>query len=39
LVLDEFYNDLNVVYVSSKTGEGFDDFYKALDKARDEYMK
>jgi len=37
LVLDEFYSDLNAVYLSSMTGEGFDDFFKALERAREEY--
>ena len=37
LVLDEFYKNLNVVVVSSKTGQGFDDFFKAVKVARQEY--
>ena len=37
LVLDEFYQDLNCVFVSSKTGEGFQDFFTAVEKARKEY--
>ena len=38
LVLDEFYKDLNVVALSSFTGKGFDGFFKAVDKAKDEYF-
>lgn len=39
LVLDEFYEELNCVFVSSKTGEGFPDFFKACEKARKEYFE
>ena len=38
LVLDEFYRNLNCVAVSSISGAGFDDFFKAVDKAKDEYF-
>ena len=38
-VLDEFYNDLGCVVVSAVTGEGMDDLEKALEGARQEYMK
>lgn len=37
LSLDEFYSGINAVYLSSVTGEGFPDFFKALEKAREEY--
>jgi len=37
LVLDEFYKDINAVYLSSKTGDGFPDLFKAVEKAREEY--
>ena len=33
LVLDEFYQNLRTVGVSSMTGAGFDEFMKAVDKA------
>ena len=38
LVLDEFYSTLNTVAVSSISGDGFDDFFKAVDKAKEEYF-
>jgi GTPase SAR1 family protein len=37
LMLEEFYSQLDVVGVSSYTGEGFDDFLKAVDDKVDEY--
>jgi len=37
LSLDDFYNDLNAVYLSSMTGDGFDSFFGAIEKAREEY--
>lgn len=37
LMLEEFYSTLDVVGVSSFTGEGFDDFLDAVDKKVDEY--
>lgn len=39
LVLDEFYKDLRAVGVSAVTGEGVDDFIKAIDDASDEYER
>ncbi|UZJ52573.1 hypothetical protein CBS101457_001893 [Exobasidium rhododendri] len=38
LVLDEFYGNLRTVGVSSTTGEGLEDFYKAVEEARQEYV-
>jgi len=37
LVLEEFYTNINYVGVSSLTGEGVEDFFKMVDKARVEY--
>ncbi|KAG8737589.1 hypothetical protein FRC10_008046 [Ceratobasidium sp. 414] len=37
LVLDEFYRHLKAVGVSSATGSGIADFFKAVDNAREEY--
>jgi len=37
LVLDEFYSGIRSVGVSAATGAGIDDFFKAVDAARDEY--
>lgn len=39
LVLDEFYQNLRVVGVSSVTGEGLDNFFKAVHEAMEEYKK
>ena len=36
LVLEEFYNHLSVVGVSSMTGEGVDDFFDAVQKKKEE---
>ncbi|PNS18995.1 hypothetical protein CAC42_6090 [Sphaceloma murrayae] len=37
LVLEEFYNNLSVVGVSSMTGDGVDEFFKAVDTKRGEF--
>lgn len=37
LVLEEFYSTLDAVSCSAYTGEGFDDFLKAVDSKVDEY--
>ncbi|CUS21355.1 LAQU0S03e00672g1_1 [Lachancea quebecensis] len=37
LMLEEFYSQLDMVGVSSYTGEGFDEFLTAVDKKVDEY--
>lgn len=37
LVLEEFYNHLDVVGVSSLTGEGFDEYLECLERKRAEY--
>ena len=37
LMLEEFYSQLDVVGVSSYTGEGFDEFLSAVDNKVDEY--
>lgn len=37
LVLDEFYEILQCVGVSSVTGEGFDDFWNVVDKASEDF--
>lgn len=39
LTLDEFYNELNCVPVSSLTGYNFDEFLKMVNSAADEYQK
>lgn len=39
LVLEEFYNHLDVVGVSSMTGEGADDFFTAVEVKRQEFIK
>ena len=38
LVLDEFYQNLRTVGVSSMTGEGIEDFFKAVNEAVLEYQ-
>ena len=37
LVLEEFYNHLSVVGVSSMTGDGIDDFFEAVETKRQEF--
>lgn len=37
LMLEEFYSHLSVVAVSSMTGEGVDDFFKAVEEKRQEF--
>ncbi|TKA25693.1 hypothetical protein B0A50_05788 [Salinomyces thailandicus] len=39
LVLEEFYNALSVVGVSSMTGEGVDKFFEAVEAKREEFDK
>lgn len=39
LTLDEFYNELNCVPVSSVTGHNFDEFLKMVDAASDEFQR
>jgi len=39
LILDEFYQDINAIYVSSTDGQGFDTLEPAIEKAREEYLK
>ncbi|EGP91185.1 uncharacterized protein MYCGRDRAFT_98423 [Zymoseptoria tritici IPO323] len=39
LVLEEFYNQLSVVGVSSMTGDGVDDFFAAVEEKRVEFEK
>lgn len=39
LVLEEFYNQLSVVGVSSMTGDGVDDFFTAVEGKRREFEK
>jgi len=39
LTLDEFYNELNTVPVSSITGHNFDEFLKMVDAATIEFQK
>jgi GPN-loop GTPase len=39
LVLDEFYGNLRSVGVSSMTGQGVDDLFKAVDEAKLEYLR
>jgi hypothetical protein len=38
LVLDEFYQNMHHVGVSAVTGNGLNDFFKAVDACADEYM-
>ena len=39
LVLEEFYNALSMVGVSSMTGEGVDEFFEAVEEKRGEFEK
>ena len=39
LVLEEFYNALSVVGVSSMTGSGIDEFFEAVEEKREEFEK
>ncbi|KAF4547488.1 GPN-loop GTPase 1-like protein [Elsinoe fawcettii] len=39
LVLEEFYNNLSVVGVSSMTGEGMDEFFEAVEGKRGEFER
>jgi GTPase SAR1 family protein len=39
LVLEEFYNQLSVVGVSSMTGDGVDDFFDAVQDKREEFER
>lgn len=39
LVLEEFYNHLSVVGVSSVTGDGVDQFFKAVEEKRQEFER
>ena len=39
LVLDEFYSNLTAVAVSAVTGQGVEDFFKAVDAGGVEYEK
>ncbi|THW81502.1 hypothetical protein D6D15_10612 [Aureobasidium pullulans] len=39
LVLEEFYNNLSVVGVSSMTGAGIDAFFEAVEEKREEFNK
>lgn len=39
LVLEEFYSHLSVVGVSSMTGAGIDDFFKAVDEKAEEFNR
>lgn len=39
LVLEEFYNHLDVVPVSAYTGDGFDEFLSAVDRKVEEYNR
>ncbi|KAL5239724.1 hypothetical protein ACI65C_007134 [Semiaphis heraclei] len=39
LTLDEFYNELKCIPVSSLTGHNFDEFFKMVDEAADEFQR
>src|ERR1700753_4311754 len=39
LMLEEFYSHLNMVAVSSMTGEGIDDFFEAVEEKRKEFER
>ncbi|EXJ71534.1 uncharacterized protein A1O5_05342 [Cladophialophora psammophila CBS 110553] len=39
LMLEEFYSHLNMVAVSSMTGEGVDDFFEAVEEKRKEFER
>lgn len=39
LVLDEFYSHLSAVNVSASLGTGIDDFFSAVEKKREEYLR
>jgi GTPase SAR1 family protein len=39
LMLEEFYQHLDMVAVSSMTGDGIEDFFKAVEKKREEFDK
>lgn len=39
LMLEEFYQHLDMVAVSSMTGDGIEDFFKAVEKKREEFEK
>ena len=39
LMLEEFYSHLNVVAVSSMTGKGTDDFFRAVDEKAKEFER
>ena len=39
MVLEEFYNHLDMVAVSSMTGDGIEDFFEAVEKKRQEFER
>lgn len=39
LVLEEFYNHLSVVGVSSMTGDGIDEFFRGVEEKREEFVR
>jgi GPN-loop GTPase len=39
LMLEEFYNHLSMVAVSSMTGDGIDDFFEAVEEKREEFER